>query len=300
MRDAFLRRQVVERPLVLEADEILALDDVVVLALRGREPPAAVAQPVLRVGLHGRGHVRGERPGSGRPDDERLARPVLEREPDVERRVLELTVILLAGLLVLRERGAAARAPLRRAVALVEPPAAVALLQEAPDVLDVRVREGEVVVAPVHPLAEPLRLADHHADIARDALLAALGELGDAVLLDLALGVEAELLLDLDLDPQALTVEAVLVALVVTARGPVALEDVLQRPAPGVVDAHRVVGRDRAVDEAEPRAAGVLLAEALERPLLLPPLEHLPLERGMVGHAREWLEHAVDRIDREQ
>ena len=199
--------------------------------------------------------------------------------------MLELAVVLLAGLLVLRERGAAARAPLGRAVALVEPAARVALLQEAPDVLDVRVREGQVVVAPVHPHAEALRLLRHHADVARDALLAALRELGDPVVLDLALRVEAELLLDLDLDPEALAVEAVLVALVVAARGVVALEDVLQRAAPGVVDAHRVVGRDRAVDEAEARAAGVLLAQALER-ALCPPSAPGPPARARGGRAR--------------
>src|SRR4030095_8537205 len=32
----------------------------------------------------------------------------------------------------------------------------------------------------------------------------------------------------------------------------------------------------------------------------VPPREDLPLERRMVGHARKRLEHAVDRIDREQ
>src|SRR5207237_903971 len=83
-----------------------------------------------------------------------LALPALEREPHEEGRVLKLRVVLVARLLVLGERGPAAWAPLRRAVALVEPLAAMALLQEAPDVLDVRVREGEVVVAPIHPLAE--------------------------------------------------------------------------------------------------------------------------------------------------
>ena len=96
--------------------------------------------------------------------------------------------------------------------------------------------------------------------------LAALGELGEAVLLDLALRVEPERLLDLDLDPEALAVEAVLVALVEAAQRLVALEDVLERPAPGVVHAHRVVRGDRAVDEAEPLAASVLLAQPLERP----------------------------------
>src|SRR4029450_924091 len=52
--------------------------------------------------------------------------------------------------------------------------------------------------------------------------------------------------------------------------------------------------------EAEAARAGVLLAHALERLLCLPALEDLPLERGMVGHARKWLEHASDRSYREQ
>src|SRR4029079_17638916 len=121
---------------------------------------------------------------------------------------------LLARLLVLRQRRAAARAPLRRTVPLVQPAAAVHLFKEHPDVLDVRVGERVVVVVPVHPLAEPLGLLGLHLGEARDALLAPLGELGEPVLLDLALRVEAELLLDLDLDPEALAVEAVLVALV--------------------------------------------------------------------------------------
>jgi hypothetical protein len=291
VRHAFLRGQILEGRVVLQADEILARDDVVVLPALLGQPPAAVAQPVLGVGPDRRGDVGRQRPRRRRPDHERLALAVGEREAHVERRVLELAVVLLAGLLVLGERGAAARAPLGRAVALVEPLARMALLQEAPDVLDVRVREGQVVVAPVHPHSEALRLLGHHADEARHALLAALRELGDPVLLDLALRVEAELLLDLDLDPEALAVEAVLVALVVAARRVVALVDVLQRPAPGVVDAHRVVRRDRPVDEAEARPAGVLLAEALEGALLLPALQHLPLEGGMVGHTRERLEH---------
>jgi thioredoxin 1 len=69
-----------------------------------------------------------------------------------------------------------------------------------------------------------------------DALAAAPGELGEPVLLDLALRVEPERLLDLDLDPEALAVEPVLVALLEAAKRLVALEQVLQRPPPGVVD----------------------------------------------------------------
>ena len=90
-------------------------------------------------------------------------------------------------------------------------------LEEAPDVFDVRVAEREVVAAPVHPLAEPLRALGDVRRRLDDDLAAAARELGEAELLDLALGVQAQLALDADLDPEALAVEAVLVALVVAA-----------------------------------------------------------------------------------
>ena len=115
------------------------------------------------------------------------------------------------------------------------------------------------------------------------ALLAALDELADAVLLDVALAGEAELALDLDLDPQPLAVEAVLPALVVAGHGLVALIQVLVGPPPGVVHAHRVVGGDRPVDK-RPLLVRVLelLAQLLERVRLVPELEHAPLDAWKV------------------
>ena len=224
------------------------------------QPPAALAEPVLRVGLDRGSDVRRQRPGRRRPDDQRLVVAPLQREPDVERGMVELTVVLLAGLLVVGERRSAAWAPLRRAMALVQPASLVGRLEEPPDVLDVRVRERVVAVRPVHPHPEPPRLIRDQLRELRHALDAPVGELGQAVLLDVALRVQAERPLDLDLDMEPLAVEAVLVPLVEAAQRLVALEDVLQRPAPGVVDAHRVVGGDRAVDEAPLLAPGVLLA----------------------------------------
>src|SRR5207247_7581501 len=103
-----------------------------------------------------------------------------------------------------------------------------------------------------------------------DAFAAAGGERRQAVVLDLPLRVQAQRLLHLDLDPEPLAVEAVLVAKLVSPERLVALEDVLQRAAPGVVDAHRVVRGDRPVDEAEAWAAGVQRAQTLERPPLVP------------------------------
>ena len=122
-----------------------------------------------------------------------------------------------------------------------------------------------------------------HRRVLGDAVAAGAHELVEAVLLDLALRVQPERLLDLDLDPQALAVEAVLEPLVAAAHRLVALEEVLQRPAPRVVHAHRVVGRDRAVDERERLAAADLLAQPLERPFALPQLEDRVLDRGVVG-----------------
>src|SRR5205814_5210860 len=99
---------------------------------------------------------------------------------------------------------------------------------------------------------------------------------GQPVLLDLALRVQSQLLLDLYLDPEPLTVEAVLVALVEAAERLVALEDVLE-DAPEVLDAGRAVRGDRAVHEAKGRTAAVAVAQLEERPLVLPDCEDLVL-----------------------
>src|SRR5205823_6574812 len=135
-----------------------------------------------------------------------------------------------------------------------EPASLVDDLEEAPDVLDVRVAEGEVVVAPIHPLAQALRAPGQLLRRPDDDVATALGELVEPVLLDLALRVQSELALHVDLDPQTLAVEAVLVALVKAAHRLVPLEDVLQRAAPGRVHRQRLVRGHRAVDERPARA----------------------------------------------
>ena len=289
VRDTLLRRKMVEGAHVLETHELAAhgrADERRVRLPRDGPPLAVLREPVVRIRVHGRGDVRRKRPRRRRPDDERLAVPPLQGQAHVERRMLELLV--LAGEdLVLGDRRSTPRAPDRRAVALVEPAAPVDLGEEAPDVLDVRVGERVVVVVPVHPHPEPLRPLG---DLLREpcnALATPRGELGEAVLLDLALRVEAERLLDLDLDPQPLAVESVLIPLFEAAERLVALEDVLERPPPGVMDAHRVVRGDRPVDEAEARPTSVLRAELLERPLSLPEGEYLPLESAVIRLVRE-------------
>ncbi len=104
-------------------------------------------------------------------------------------------------------------------------------------------------IVPVHPVAQADRLLGLQRGKAQHPLLTQVDEAGQAVLLDVALGGEAQVALDVDLDPQALAVEAVLVALVVALHGVEALVDVLVGAPPGMMHAHRPVGRDRAIDK---------------------------------------------------
>ena len=138
-------------------------------------------------------------------------------------------------------------------------------------------------VVPVHPVAEPDALLGLAGGERQHPLLAQAHELGDAVRLDVALAREAQVALDVDLDPQALAVEPVLVALVLAEHRVEALVEVLVGAAPGVVDAHRVVGGDRPVEEAPARAALVLRAEPRERAPLGPLPEQVVLLGDEVG-----------------
>ena len=120
------------------------------------------------------------------------------------------------------------------------------------------------------------------------ALLAQADELGDPERLDVALRREAQVALDVDLDPQALAVEAVLEPLVLAQHRVEPLVQVLVGAAPGVVDAHRVVGGDRPVEEAPARAARVLRPEPRERAPVrpLPEQRRAPGRRSRVGWRR--------------
>ena len=312
-----------ERP-PAEPEQVLALADL----------------DVAEVRADGRGHVGGQRPRRRRPHEQRLARPVQEREAHGEPRVLAILVALVH--LHLGQAGAAARAPGHRVVAAVDPAALVALGQEPPDEVVVLVAEGEVAAAdvghaeppddhldrvrhgarraldrrllrrvrrqevaqpeqlgrvvPVHPVAEPDALLGLAGGEGEHPLLAQAHELRDAERLDVALGREAQVALDVDLDPQALAVEPVLVALVLAQHRVEPLVQVLVGAAPGVVDAHRVVGGDRPVEEAPPRAALVLRPEPRERAPVRPHPEQVVLLGDEVGSAGDGVEHRASRV----
>jgi len=165
-------------------------------------------------------------------------------------------------------------------VALVEVVVVPELAQRPPDRLDVAVLQRHVGVVEVDPEADPLGQPVPLLDVLEDRLAAALVELGDAVLLDLLLGGDAELLLDLELDRQAVAVPARLARHPVAAHRSVAGVDVLEDAGENVVGAGAAVCRGRPLVEAPDFRTLALLERALEDIALAPALEHPLLQLG--------------------
>ena len=105
-------------------------------------------------------------------------------------------------------------------------------------------------IVPVHPIAKSLRLFCLSCRESENSTFAFVDEVVDAEFMDCRLGPESQLLLDFHFDPQPLTVEPVLVSLVMAGHREETLIRILVRSAPGVVNSHRIVGRDRPVQKA--------------------------------------------------
>ena len=212
-------REVREGRLVAQAEQGRAGHGLLDLGLLAENPlderlgedQPVVAEPRAGVGdvrVDGDRGVRHERPGHRRPGEQRDARVVPQRELHVHRGVERVAVALRH--LVARQRGPAARAVGHDPVALGQEPLVEDLLQRPPDRLDVVVRERVVRVVGVDPEADPRGQLVPLVDVAQDRLAALRVELRDPVTLDVVLVGEAELLLDLELDGQAVAVPAAL------------------------------------------------------------------------------------------
>src|SRR5712692_937309 len=201
---------------------------------------------------------------------------------------------------MLTERGAAAPAPRHDAVTDVEPAQLIALFEKMPDVFDVVVIHREVGrrfalgVVPAHPLSHADGLLRDALGVLLDAGAAGAGEIFQAELYDVLLGVKPKLFFDLDLEPQPLTIEAVLPALIVALHGFVAAVDVFIGAPPSVMDAHGIVGGNRSVDKRPARAAGVLRAQFGKNVLLLPETQDAVFQLGIIDVPSERFEHHPD------
>ncbi len=256
----------------------------------------AVDDDVVELGPHGRVAVGGQGPRGGGPGDERRIGLVHQREGDEDAGVVDGLVVpphLGRG-----EGGAALRPPPADAVAAVEEALPVQLGERPPDALDVGLVVGDVGGLGVDPEAdlvgEPLPrlgVAEHRVDAPGDEGL-------DAVGLDLGLAVDVQLLLDLDLDGEAVGVPAGLAGDVVAAHRLEAGEDVLDRAREDVAVVGHAVGGGRALveDEGAPgRAGGAGLGaqRLVEDAVLLPEGEDGRLVGGEVELAADGREGAA-------
>ena len=93
-----------------------------------------------------------------------------------------------------------------------------------------------VRIIPVHPIAQAHGLLSLHCSVAQHALLTLTHELVQPVVFNIFFGPEPQRLLDFYFDPQALTVEAILVAQLPSTHGPIAVHHILIGPPPAVMD----------------------------------------------------------------
>ncbi len=156
------------------------------------------------------------------------------------------------------------------------------LLERPPHRLDVGRVHRAVRVGGVDPVAHPLGHLLEGVDVPQHGLPALGVELRDAVLLDVGLAGEAELLLDGELDGQAVAVPAGLPLDQVALHRLEPREDVLEDAGLDVVGAGAAVRGRRALVERPARAVAGAVQGLVEGLVLPPEVEHLVLEGGEV------------------
>ena len=179
-------------------------------------------------------------------------------------------------------------------MALVQQPLLEDLRERPPHRLDVGVVERAERVVEIDPEPDPLGQPVPLLQIGRDRLAAALVELGDPEALDVGLALEAELLLDRDLDGEAVAVPARLARHMEAAHRLVARIDVLEHARQHVMGRRRPVRRRRALVE-DPLGRALAPAQRLREDVALAPAgEHLQLELREGALSIDRAEHARD------
>ena len=263
-------------------------------------------EDVLLPRADGKRHVRRERPGRRRPRDEGgevHARPILSKvlaviaeagkdiggravapglrlphgEAHVHARVRRVLLVPERYLMRAEARNAA-RTVGRYAVVLVDETLIPQALEHPPRRFDVGVVIGNVGGVHIQPHARTLGHRLPIANVSEDALAAAAIELLDAELLDLVLGGEAQLLLDLQLDRKAMGVPSAAADRAVAPHRLVAEDDILERARQHMVDAGASVRSGRALVEDEQRRIRANAIHLTEGSRLFPMFEYGPLQ----------------------
>ena len=245
---------------------------------------------VTHLGMHRDGGVRDEGPRGGRPHQQlgatgQWARG--HREADEDRRVAVVLVAL--GQLVVGQGRATPRAVRCDAVVLAEQTLVPDPLEAPPHRLDVGRVHRPVRLVHVDPVAHSLGELAEGVDVAGDGFTALGVEGLDAVLLDVGLAGEPQLLLDGQLDRQAVAIPAGLAVDAESLHGLEAGEDVLEDASLDVVGTRLTVGGRWTLEEGPRLAVLGGLQGLLESVFPGPQIHDLVVHRGKVNLRR----HAV-------
>ena len=267
--------------LVLEIPALISLDDLVaalaeyLIQQSGRHDIGISVRPdlgILLVGVDAQTDIARQCPWCRRPCQE-IRVLVLDLEADDGGALLELLIAL--SHLVAGERSTAARAVGYDLEALVEQPLIPDLLERPPLGLYICIVIGDVGIVHIRPEADGLGEILPHALISPYALLALLDEGLQTVLLDLLLAVETQLLLDLQLHGQTVSIPSCLARYLVALHRAVARDHVLDDTRQDMSYMRLAVGRRRTVVEHVGVAALPVLDALLEDMLAVPELLNL-------------------------
>ena len=244
---------------------------------------------VIEVASDRQAQVGRQRPGSGRPGENRTA--VGRAESHRDRRILHLLVVEV-GFEVGKDGREADRVG-HDLVAFVDQPFVVHLFENPPHALHERDVHGEVRVFHVDPAADTADGPFPFLRVTLDDGAAGGVVLGHPELEDLLARLELERLVDLVLNGHAVAVPAKAPRNRVTAHRPKARHDVFEdtREQMAVM---RQAGRERgAVIEAVGFRRRALLKRLVENPVLVPELEDLLLLLGELDVGFDWGERFV-------
>ena len=225
---------------------------------------------VIHICAGGDRHVGRQGPGRGGPDQERGAGLIDQRHAHEHGRVNRVGVA--HGDFMVREGRAAARTIGNDLIALEEQVAFPESLQDPPDRFDVFVGVGHVGIAHVNPKSDPVGQFLPVLDIVEDRFTAEFVEFLNAKGFDLLLIVETELLLDGDLDRQAVRVPAASARDVKPVHDLVTREHVLESARLHMVDAGFAIGSRRTFEKDEFRRTFALVNCLLKDLAVLPEL----------------------------
>ena len=244
---------------------------------------------VVDVVVHRHGQVGRQSPRRRRPDQREL--PGLQPVPDRDRRVpAHLVDVLVHPQLVRGQRGLVVPAVRQAAEALVGQAVVVELLERPHDAFHVGQVQRLVIVVEVDPAGLPGDVVAPFLGVAQHGLAARLVELGHAELVDLFLGLDAELAHRLELGGQAVGIPAEAPFHPLAAHGLVARDQVLHVAGQQVAVVRQAVRERRAVVEHElvraVLARGAVLHRRAERVVGRPVPEHPLLDLGKARAGR--------------